>query len=108
MAYVRFAKEEKELFKLLYMKDRDGKPDESGEDLEKIVDIVRENTGLSGENAYMFHIETWIYVHGIAAMIATGFLDWDMDFVSGAVTDCYMGLRERFEKKENTDNDRGK
>ena len=56
----------------------------------------------------MFHIETWIYVHGIAAMIATGFLDWDMDFVSGAVTDCYMGLRERFEKKENTDNDMGK
>ena len=33
-------------------------------------------------------------------MIATGYLDWDMELASSAVTDCYLGLKERFSKME--------
>lgn len=97
MAYIRFAKEEKELFKLLYMRDRSdegNQPDQGmfGE-MEK---LVHSNTGLSGPEVTMFHLEMWAYVHGIAAMFATGFLDLDWDLVSKMLTDAYQGLRKNY------------
>ena len=34
----------------------------------------------------------WIFVHGIAVMVATGYLEWDMDFVSDALTHMYGAM----------------
>lgn len=97
MAYIRFAKEEKELFRLLFMRDRSG--EQVRDEKEKIRDLlalIRKNTGLSEEEAYLFHLEMWIYVHGIATMLVTSYLEWDMEFVSRALTDGYEGLRYRY------------
>ncbi len=97
MAYIRFAKEETALFKLLFMRDRSGeKIGENEQDITAIVDIIQKNTGLSRERAYMFHLEMWVYVHGIATMIATAYLDWDRETVSSILTDAYEGLKKRF------------
>ena len=47
----------------------------------------------------------WIYVHGIATMLATSFLDWDEAFISRSLTDAYLGLTSRFrEEKTNACN----
>ena len=102
MAYIRFATEEKELFKLLFMRDRSAENinDDSGKDVtEAIVALISKNTGLNEQAAYMLHLETWLYVHGIATMIATNYLEWDSEFVSNALTDCYTGLLHRFKTK---------
>lgn len=97
MAYIRFAKEETELFKLLFMCDRSAKEQEmQDEQLQPIVELVKNNLGISRENAQLFHTEMWIYVHGIATMIATSYLEWDMKFVSRALTDAYIGLKFRY------------
>ena len=97
MAYIRFAKEEKELFKLLYMCDRSGEPIPEGSELtDKMEAIVHSNTGLDGRNAKLFHLEMWAYVHGIATMFATGFLDLDWELVSRMLTDSYQGLRKQY------------
>ena len=72
MAYIRFAKEEKELFKLLFMRDRSGEQ-------------IKENPE-----------EMWAYTHGIASMIATGFYEWDEPLASRALTDVYEGLKHRY------------
>lgn len=97
MAYIRFAKEEKELFKLLYMRDRSEEmiPENRGmsNDMEH---FVRQNTGLDGLDAQLFHLEMWVYVHGIATMFATGFLDLGWDLVSKMLTDSYQGLRKQY------------
>ena len=75
MAYIRFAKEEKELFKLLYMRDRAGEPIPDNHPLTVTMNgMVQENTGLQGTAAELFHLEMWAYVHGIATMFATNFL----------------------------------
>ena len=98
MAYIRFALEEKELFKLLFMRDRSGET--IGEDLEEvgpIIALIREKTGMSFERARLFHLEMWLYVHGIAAMLATNYLPWTMEDISGFLTDAFEGLRMRFE-----------
>ena len=97
MAYIRFAKEEKELFKLLYMRDRTGEKDVPEYSFsEQIETIVHNNTGLDGQKQQLFHLEMWAYVHGIATMFATGFLDLDWDLVSQMLTDVYLGLRKQY------------
>lgn len=96
MAYIRFAKEEKELFKLLYMRDRsDEYIPETSEHLDEMESLVYQNTGLSGTDAKLFHLEMWAYVHGIAAMFATGFFNLDWELVSKMITDTYQGLRKQ-------------
>ncbi len=97
MAYIRFAKEEKELFKLLYMRDRSNET-LTAEQLTdaKILTIVRNNTGLDDLNAKLFHLEMWAFVHGIATMFTTGFLDLDWELVSKMLTDSYLGLRKQY------------
>jgi len=101
MAYIRFAREERELFKLLFMRDRSDEviPEET-EDTRAIAGIVQATTGFAGDRAKLFHLEMWAYVHGIAAMMATGFLELDADLVSEMMTDAYQGLRKRYEEKE--------
>lgn len=95
--YIQFAKEEKELFKLLFMRDRTGeKIEENREEVRPILNIIMKNLGLNEDEAFLFHLELWLYVHGIATMVATNYLDWDMDFVSEALTDAYEGLKHRY------------
>lgn len=98
MAYIRFAKEEKELFKLLYMRDRSGEviPEEAGLTGE-MQTMVQNNTGLDETDAKLFHLEMWAYVHGIATMFATGFLDLEWELVSRMLTDAYQGLRKQYQ-----------
>lgn len=97
MAYIRFAKEEKELFKLLYMRDRSGESIPEGTELtDEMESIVHNNTGLSGADAKLFHLEMWAFVHGIATMFATGFFDLDWELVSRMLTDSYQGLRKQY------------
>lgn len=97
MAYIRFAKEEKELFKLLFMRDRRNEAiEENREEIRPLIDLIQQNLGISEDEAYLFHLEMWIYVHGIATMIATSYLDWDDEFISRVITDAYMGLKQRY------------
>ena len=96
MAYIRFAKEEKELFQLLYMRDRSREYiPETSEHLDEMASLVYQNTGLDGEDAKLFHLEMWAYVHGIATMFATGFFKPDWETVSYMITDVYQGLRKQ-------------
>lgn len=106
MAYIRFAKNERELFKLLFMRDRSNETiEENQEEIKPLIALIMRNTGISEEDAYLFHLEMWVYVHGIATMIATSYLDWDDEFVSQVITDAYTGLKHRFmEEKKHAGN----
>ncbi|AZV55645.1 TetR-like C-terminal domain-containing protein [Clostridium sp. AWRP] len=99
--YIKFAREEKELFKLLFMRDRSQEEiKEEREDISKLLHLISANTGMSLDDAFMFHIEMWTYAHGIATMIATSYLDWQWDMISMMLTDAYEGMRERYKNKE--------
>lgn len=97
MAYIRFAKEEKELFKLLYMRDRSKEtaPKESKLN-DEMNDIVCKNTGLSEDEAKLFHFEMWAFVHGIAVMLATDYIELNLELASKMLTDAYQGLRKSY------------
>lgn len=97
IAYIQFAKEERELFKLLFMRDRTTENIVSDrEEIRPILEIIMKNLGISEDESVNFHTEMWIYVHGIATMIATSYLELDMEFISGALTDAFEGLKYRY------------
>lgn len=98
MAYITFARNEKELFKLLFMRDRTNEDKtKTSKDMDMLVDIICKQVNISKENAILFYVEMWAYVHGIATMIATNYYDWDKEFTSKSLTDMYQGLKYKYE-----------
>lgn len=97
MAYIRFAYEEKELFKLLFMRDRTNEEAVNEIEFSDGMDlVVQEKTGLEKNAARLFHFEMWAYVHGIATMLATNFLNVDFELISQMLTDAYLGMRKQY------------
>lgn len=97
MSYIRFAREERELFKLLFMRDRSNeKPAEEKEEIKPLLELIQQNLGINEEEAYMFHVEMWLYVHGVATTIATSYSEWDEEFISKLLTDGYEGIKTRY------------
>lgn len=103
MAYIRFAKEEREFFKLCFMRDRTGEALHDEDDVKSIIEILMNILGLSREEANMFHLEMWAYVHGIAVMAATSYLELETEMISRMLTDLFIGLKMRYQsiKEEN-------
>ena len=93
MAYIRFAKEERELFKMLFMCDRRGNDTPSTTDFDASVEMIMEANGISREKATLMHLEMWTFVHGIASMIATSFLELDFDLISNMLSNVYKGIK---------------
>ncbi len=73
--YIKFAKEEKKLFQMLFMTKTDYLPDEfvssAGNDYMHLKDIIRLSTDLKDEDIKKFHIKMWIFTHGIASLVAS-------------------------------------
>ena len=100
MAYIRFAKEEKELFKLLYMRDRTNETiPESSKLSDDMETLIQNNTGLNKKKAKLFHLEMWIYVHGIATMLATNFVNLDWNLISRMLSDAYQGMCKQYKMR---------
>lgn len=104
MAYIRFAREERQLFHLLFMRSRAGeKIDETTEELEQFTDLLQQTMDLSREDAFLFHLEMWMYVHGIAAMIATSYLEWDQEMISRMLTDAFEGMKKHYADRKRSE-----
>ena len=100
MAYIRFAKEERELFKLLFMCDRSDKAAKFSSDFTESVKMIMEANNTTYEVAELMHLEMWACVHGIATMLATSFIKLEWDLISDMLSDVYHGLLSRHIKEE--------
>jgi AcrR family transcriptional regulator len=100
MAYIRFAKEEKELFKLLFMCDRQNASLVPTDDFSASVEMIKNANGITQEKAELMHLEMWTCVHGIGTMLATSFLSLDWELISDMLTDVYQGIRARHLSEE--------
>lgn len=99
MAYIRFAKEEKELFKLLFMCDRAGKDSIPTSDFDNSVEMIMKANGFTKERATLIHLEMWCCVHGIGTMFATSFLPLEWELVENILSDVYMGILARHKEE---------
>lgn len=67
--------------------------------VKSVIDMIISSTDLSQNEAEIIHTEMWIFVHGIATMIATDYLEISDDDISFMLTDMYQGLLKRFSEK---------
>jgi len=96
MAYIRFARQERNLFQLLYMRDRTGEQESPGQFLWGVgVDLAGQVMDREPAQLARFHMEMWAVVHGFATMAATGFLALEEDAVSTMITDVFQGLKKQ-------------
>jgi AcrR family transcriptional regulator len=96
LAYITFAREETELFKLLFMRNReqDEKNTDNGDAAREAgVEIAMRNTGLPREQAREFHLFLWVFAQGVAGMIATRYMHIDDDEVKKLLRDSYLSAR---------------
>ncbi len=98
MGYIGFARKEKEFFKYLFMRSRVGDDGLGENSFDKDAMLIMKSYGLYEDDARRLHAEMWVFVHGIATMYATGYLDWDWDTVSMMLTDAYTGISSRIIK----------
>lgn len=103
IAYIRFAREERALFRLLFMRDLGGKAPLAAPDFEGSVELIMKANGFTRERARLLHLEMWCTVHGIATMLVTSFLDLDDALISRMISDVYQGVRAKHMSEENED-----
>lgn len=98
MAYIRFAKKEKELFKLVFMRDRSEEIGDEymDETMEDVMKVIRDQTGVAYDKLGTFHMAMWTYVHGIATMLATDYIQLEWDEISDMITTAYKGLLQQY------------
>lgn len=74
--YIKFAKQENNFFKILFMSKIGLSPDvfvsKAGKDYEEIEKLVKISTNLKDEDIKGFHTKMWFYCHGIATLVANG------------------------------------
>ena len=100
MAYIRFAGEERALFRLLFMRDRSNEKQEyEDNNVEIYLKEISRILEISREAAYDFHIRMWIYTHGMAVMVATNYLHFTDEQISTLLMEEFTALKERYEKK---------
>ena len=77
--YIKFAKEEKEFFKILFMSEVDlGLNDfiaKDMEDFKELSKLIKISTNLNDEDIESFHIKMWIFSHGLATLVASSTLN---------------------------------
>lgn len=96
MAYVKFAHDESELFKYVFMTKPRIIFSSMAASFDVSVEVIQRNMKISEEAARKLHTEMWIFGHGIATMYITNYMDIDFDSVSDMYKDVFIGLTKVF------------
>lgn len=73
--YLLYGRDEPELFKLLFMRDRVSEGQYSDQtNFDIVFNIIKKETPLDDETALRFFERTWLFIHGLAVCIATKYI----------------------------------
>lgn len=73
--YLLYGRDEPELFKLLFMRDRVSEGQYSDQtNFDLVFNILKKETPLGDETALRFFERTWLFIHGLAVCIATKYI----------------------------------
>lgn len=93
--YIRFAKEEPELFKIMFnRKINEGAFDfiDLTGSAKTILETISKQTGMSNEDAKQFHLRMWLYVNGIASLAANQTVEFIDGEIAELLKDQYVSM----------------
>lgn len=107
LALLRFSDEEKALYRLLFLRDRS---QDAVSELERgfsdaneaAYNALMQANGYTLDEAKAFHLHMFIYIHGLAAMIATGYIPYVQRDCSALLTEEYEALKRLFDEKRSS------
>lgn len=104
MAYIQFAKEEKNLYKFLFMSAAISKKGFlemiKEEENQPIVDLIAQMTGLKRKTAEELFMDIWLMVQGIASLVATNDFEVSVAEIEKILKDTFLGLKMQLAKTE--------
>ncbi len=107
-AYIMFAQEEPQLFRLLFM----SKPKESltvpsmvesFNDVCNISDAIEGPYGMDKDDAARMFQHMWIYTHGIATMCVNGLCTYTPEEISDRLTEVFAALLAQMKAKKRSE-----
>lgn len=108
LAYIRFAREHKEFFKIIFMQKTELNVNNfmaSGEEVDDIIKVGQKFTGLNSIEQKDFHKRVWIFTHGIACLVNTetvSLSDKEVEsLLTNAVRSMLLGYKEGKKYEEN-------
>lgn len=89
--YLLYGRDEPELFKLLFMRDRVSEGQYSDQtNFDLVFNIIKKETPLDDETALRFFERTWLFIHGLAVCIATKYIpSQDERYLISMVKEAY-------------------
>ncbi len=105
ISYIKFASEEPQLFRLLFMDENGTSPrlDDVLNILESNYDIIIESIetsyGMTRETAADLYRHLWIYSHGIATLTATKVCVFTADEISRMLTEVFKGIMTEYKSE---------
>ena len=100
--YIRFAAEEREFFRLLFMSEHTEKDIfKTHTEMPYVLKVLEEEENITGALAQDIYEEMWLFSHGVATMIATGTAKFTQERIEEMLTAVYRGLiNKQTQKKE--------
>ena len=95
--YLLYGRDEPELFKLLFMRDRVSEGQYSDQtNFDLVFNIIKKETPLDDETALRFFERTWLFIHGLAVCIATKYIPCqDERYLISMVKEAYNAAVKR-------------
>lgn len=112
--YIRFAREESHLFRILFMSETNLLPmgfvTKDEDDFRKLAKFIKFSTKLSDDDIKTFHVRMWLFAHGIASLVASNtvvFSDTQIEKLLSYEFQALMLLEEKPDNKWNIVNYKG-
>lgn len=112
--YIRFAKEESHLFRILFMSETNLLPmgfvTKDEDDFRELAKFIKFSTKLSDDDIKTFHVRMWLFAHGIASLVASNtvvFSDTQIEKLLSYEFQALMLLEENPDNKWNIVNYKG-
>lgn len=105
LTYIDFAKNDKNLFKLLFMSDAFGNQSMmdivgSTEGDDEVIEMLCQMTGLRAESAKELYAGIWLTTHGIASMFATNNCRFSDEENKRLLDNSFTGLIMKLKEEE--------
>lgn len=99
MAYIRFARREGNLFRMMFMSHNFELNDLieliDGEDNRDIIRAISSASAIDEERAKELYLDVWLYTHGIASMISTNNIKLTDEQIEKMLKEVYAALKKK-------------
>ena len=100
--YIRFAREQPNLFKLLFMTERQSDTPIAESDLDEnkeyLISLIKNDYDLNDKIANDLYVRLWLFSHGVATMIATKTVSLSDNEIGKMLMDVLNGLLQVIKK----------